>query len=102
MRRRVDNDGEDRYEHISKEAMRDPNFLATRLAEVQGEFNDLPPGTWVAYQDGKLIGTGESAETLSQSIAGIRDPKKEVMMHQVNVEQPVRRLRSPKVARGNR
>lgn len=94
MGRRREEEG---YEYISTELLNDPDFLACKLAEAQGEFDDLPPGTWVAFQHGKFLGSAAGPQELAQAIADKRDPSIEAMFHQVHLELPVARLRSPRI-----
>lgn len=85
-------------DHIDESLAQDPNFIACQKAVERGQFRDLKPGTYVAYAEGELVGTGMDREQVLQEMKE-SNFKKGVYIHQVNVPQRVVHLRSPRRVR---
>ena len=70
---------------ISKELLKDPNFIAYQKAEAEGLFKDLEPGTYVAFVHGLLVGTA----TTFQELDDLRISGNRLFFHQVNIPEEI-------------
>lgn len=68
----------------------DPNFIAFQRAESLGQFSNLDPGTYVAFHEGKLVGTEADKKKLFQLLGEKGIPG--FFYRQVGVPVRVRRL----------
>lgn len=76
------------------ESMIDPNFQAYSRAAIQGEFDSLSPGTFIAYVDGKLIGSAATLEELNQ-LNEMRIRQAPAFVHQVHMPEVTYDIPSP-------
>lgn len=81
---------------ISEKPVNDPNFLAFQQALEKGDFNEFEAGTYVAFHDGELVGTGSDVEKLIQELS---EQGKHSFLKQVNVPERVLHIRSPRLVR---
>lgn len=76
----------------------DPNVKAFLESSISGVFEDLDPGTFVAFSGGQLLGTGEDREELitrltSQGISA------DMLVQPVNVPIETVHIRGPRIRR---
>jgi hypothetical protein len=81
--------------HISADLANDPNYIAYLDALAAGQFETYEPGTFVAYHEGQLVGTGTDRDSLFQELhqQGIQG----FFYHQVGVPERIVHLRSPHI-----
>ena len=66
------------------------NQTAFNLAMQNGQFNDLEPGSWVAFCDGKLLTTNADKVALFQQLEQkFKGQKGEVFVNQVGVPEEI-------------
>jgi hypothetical protein len=82
---------------VSDELANDPNYLAYQAALSTSQFESFTPGTYVAYHDGQLVGTGTDRDQLLSELHG--KGIEGVFYHQVGVPEQVFHMRSPRIAR---
>ena len=84
---------------VSKDLADDPNDIAYQAAVSSGQFESLEAGTYVAFYEGQLIGTGMDQEKLFQELGekGITG----FLYQQVGIPERVVHLRSPRIVRGS-
>jgi len=77
----------------SREPRKDPNYIAYQKALKTGAFEKMEPGTFVAYHEGKLVGTGTDRDML---LRGVRDKGIQgFFLHQVGVPEEVIDIPTP-------
>jgi len=83
---------------VSKDLAEDPNYIAYQAAVGSGQFESLEAGTYVAFHEGQLVGTGIDQDKLFQELGekGITG----FFYHQVGVPERVVHFRSPRIVRG--
>ena len=83
--------------HVDADLANAPNYLAYQAAVTGGQFENLQPGTYVAYHEGELVGSGMDRDTLFQELhqKGIQG----FFFHQVGVPEVTVHLRSPHIVR---
>jgi hypothetical protein len=74
---------EDRNRPYSAEE--DPNYIAYKEALGRGDFSELDPESWLAFADGKLVGSAFTREELMDSLDK-KVLRKGPMLTQVNPE----------------
>ena len=89
---------EDKNIRISEELANDPNFIAYNEAKNSGQFDELEPGTFVAFHEGKLVGTATDRDQLAESLLekGIEGG---YYYKQVNAPKTVHHVRGPRIVR---
>lgn len=82
---------------VSADLARDPNYIAYQAALTAGQFESMETGTFVAYHEGQLVGSGMDRDKLFQELheQGIEG----FFFHQVGVPERVVHLRSPHIVR---
>lgn len=82
---------------VSEELAKDPNYIAYQQALTAGQFEQMDAGTYVAFHEGQLVGTGVDRDALFQELhgKGIHG----FFFHQVGVPEQVVHLRSPRIVR---
>lgn len=71
---------------------KDPNYIAYQAALEAGDFEKLEPGTWVAFNEGKLIATNADRDLLFQEL---NKAKIGGFVHQVGVPDRVVDIPTP-------
>ena len=86
---------------VSKNLAKDPNYIAYQKALKDQEFERMEPGTYVAYHEGQLVGTGMDREAFFNEL---RDKGVEgCFFHQVGIPERVVDIPAPlSVGRGRR
>ena len=67
----------------SNEIENDPNFIAYNKAKEEGQFDDLVPGTYVAFNKGIRVGTGRDRDKLIQELYSV-GVDSNILIQQVN------------------
>lgn len=78
---------------VPDELANDPNYKAYQTALQAGQFEDMPPGTYVFFHEGQLAGTGMDRHRLFEET-----DKKGIgagFVHQVGVPERVVYLPAP-------
>ena len=56
---------------VDPELATDPNYLAYQSALDKGEFTDLEPGTYVVFNDGKLVAVDADRKAIIEKLNGL-------------------------------
>lgn len=84
---------------VSEDLAKDPNYIAYQQALRAGDFEKMEAGTFVAYHEGQLVGTGMDRDKLFQELheQGVEG----FFFHQVGVPERVVHMRSPRIVIGS-
>lgn len=74
----------------------DVDLVAFAQACTNGQFLDVKPGTYVAFGEGKFLGSGEDRSELISRLFG-EGHDLAMMVQQVNVPIETRHVRSPRM-----
>ncbi len=76
----------------------DPNFIAYQEAKEEGLFDDLAPGTYVAFNNGEHVGTGKNRNELIDELYS-QGVDSDIFLQQVNVPERVYHIPTPFLVR---
>lgn len=86
----------DAWAQAAEKTPLDVDLVAFAEACKAGQFLDTKPGTYVAFGDGKLLGSGEDRTELITRLF-MEGHDLAMMVQQVNVPIEIRHIRSPRM-----